>query len=205
MERIHWILLGLALFGVNASSQAARWRITPSLMIRETYSDNVTLDKNGQSAWVSEINPGISISRGQVSGGGLGGFGGGIGGFGGGLGAGLSGLGGGIGGGGLGGFGGGAGGIGSLGGLGGFGRGAAGFGGLGGGRSLGGGRLALSLNYQMQNIFSTQEGRTYDQRHQLQADSTAELIRNSVFVDANASAGQVLVNPQGRVSADNIA
>ncbi len=199
MEGIRWILLGSVLVGVCIRTDAAQWRITPSLTIRETYSDNVTLDKNGESAWVSEINPGISISRGRVSGGGFGGLGGGFGGLGGGLG-GIGGAGfGGLGGGGFSGLGGGFGGLG--GGIGGFGG---GFGGFGGG-GLGGGRLALNLNYRMQNIFSTQEGRGYDLRHQLRASSTAELVRNSIFLDTRASAGQTLINPQGRQFSDNIA
>ncbi len=190
MERIRWILLGPVLLGVWVSGYAAQWRITPSLTLKETYSDNINLRSHGEDAWVTEINPGVSISRGQVSGGG----GGGLGGFGGGVG-GLGGLGGGFGG--AGGLGGGIGGFGGPG-LGG------GVGGLGRGR-LGGGRLALNLNYRMQNIFSTQEGRSYDLRHQLQANSTAELVRNSLFVDASASAGQTLINPQGRQFADNLA
>ncbi len=200
MERILWILLGPVLLGVHVSVEAARWRITPSLTFRETYSDNINLRPDGESAWLTEVNPGISISRGQVSGGGFGGFG-----IGGGLGGGFGGLGGGFGGGGFGGFGG-------LGGFGGFGGGGlgglgGGFGGLGGGfgGGLGGGRLALNLNYRMQNIFSTQEGRGYDLRHQLQANSTAELVRNAIFLDARASAGQTLINPQGRQFADNLA
>ena len=191
MERILWAAVGLVLFGLNFPSQAARWQITPSLTLRETYSDNITLQRAGEEAWVTEVNPGISISRGQVSGGfGGGGFGGLSGGFG------NAGLGGGLGG--VGGLGGGLGGAGGLGG---------GVGGLGGdlGGGIGGGRLALNLNYRMQNILSTQTGRSYDNRHQLQANSTAELVRNSIFLNARASAGQTLINPQGRQFADNLA
>ncbi|GAB6067012.1 hypothetical protein JCM13664_03300 [Methylothermus subterraneus] len=193
MERIRWILLGSVLVGAYVPADAAQWQITPSLTLRETYSDNINLrPEGGKDAWVTEINPGISISRGRVSGG-FGGFGGlgGIGGFGGGLG-------------GIGGFGG-AGLGGGLGGVGGLGGGFGGFSGFGGGGLGGGGRLALNLNYRMQNIFSTQGGRSYDLRHQLQANSTAELVRNSIFLNARASAGQTLINPQGRQFADNLA
>ncbi len=196
MGRLRWTLLVPVFFaGAWSDGNCAQWQVTPSLTLRQIFSDNINLDPdNEESAWVTQISPGISISRGQA--GGLGGFGGGLGGFGGGLG----GFGGGLGGfgGGLGGFGGGFGGFG--GGFGGFGG---GFGGFGGGQNRMPGRLALNLNYRQQHLFSTQEGRTYDLFHQLQANSTARLV-DSVFLNARATAGQTLVNPQGRQFAGNV-
>ena len=43
---------------------AAEWSITPSLNLKETYSDNITLAPPGSemSDWVSEINPGITLT-----------------------------------------------------------------------------------------------------------------------------------------------
>ncbi|BCX82156.1 hypothetical protein MIT9_P1741 [Methylomarinovum caldicuralii] len=229
MERIRWKWLPVLLLMGLETAEAARWQISPYLTVRQTYSDNINLEPgSGESAWVTEANPGISIANRRSSGGGGfggggfggGGFGGGGfggGGFGGGGfgGGGFGGGGfggGGFGGGGFGGGGFGGGGFGGGGfGGGGFGGGGFGGGGFGGGGFGGGGRntvpgrLLLNLNYRMQNIFSSQEGRGYDLRHQLQGNAVAELIENSVFLDARAGAGQTLVNPQGRQVADNIA
>lgn len=131
MERIRWILLGQVLLGVHVPVDAAQWRITPSLTIRETYSDNINLRPDGEDAWVTEYNPGISANA-------------------------------------------------------------------------RGGRLQLNLNYRMQNLLSTQENRRYSRRDQLQANGTAELIKQSVFLDARASAGQTLINPVGRQTLDTL-
>jgi uncharacterized protein (PEP-CTERM system associated) len=45
-------------------AEAADWRITPRLNVRETYTDNLRLAPRGQeqSDWVTEIDPGVSIS-----------------------------------------------------------------------------------------------------------------------------------------------
>ncbi len=66
------------------------------------------------------------------------------------------------------------------------------------------GRLALNLNYRQQHLFSTQAGRSYELFHQLQANSTAKLLE-SVFLNTFASAGQTVVDPQGRQFVDNVA
>lgn len=44
---------------------AGKWFVTPSLSIRETFSDNINLAPSGaeQSAFVTEINPGINLQR----------------------------------------------------------------------------------------------------------------------------------------------
>ncbi len=44
---------------------AGKWFITPSLEFNETWSDNINLSPSGarKSAFVSEINPGIAVSR----------------------------------------------------------------------------------------------------------------------------------------------
>ncbi len=62
----------------------------------------------------------------------------------------------------------------------------------------------MNLNYRMQNILSTQENRTFQQAHQLQANSTAEVIDQSVYLQTRATAGQTLVNPRGRQTTDNL-
>lgn len=43
---------------------AAEWKITPSVNLNETYSDNVTLAPRGseKSDWVTQINPGVSLN-----------------------------------------------------------------------------------------------------------------------------------------------
>ena len=48
---------------VPAFAPAAEWRIEPRLGLRETYTDNVSLAREGQeqSDWVTEIEPGVSI------------------------------------------------------------------------------------------------------------------------------------------------
>ncbi|BCX89815.1 hypothetical protein MIN45_P2188 [Methylomarinovum tepidoasis] len=64
--------------------------------------------------------------------------------------------------------------------------------------------MHLNLNYRMQNIFSTQKGRGYDLRHQLQANALAEVIKHSVFVEARASTGQTLIDPHQQQFSDNL-
>lgn len=48
---------------VSDGASSADWTITPTLNIRETYTDNVRLAPRGQeqSEWVTEIDPGISV------------------------------------------------------------------------------------------------------------------------------------------------
>jgi len=59
-------LLPLALAAMLLSAEChAQWRVTPRLDLRETYSDNVGLQSsdNARSSFVSEADPGISISK----------------------------------------------------------------------------------------------------------------------------------------------
>ncbi len=167
MGRSKWFLFIPVLLFTHPLAEAAQWRFIPSLTLRETFTDNINLEPDGESAWVTEFNPGIYITNRQRNLAGGGGFGGG-------------------------GFGGG--------GFGGGGFGGGGFG--GGGRQRG--RMLFDLNYRMQNIFSTQNGRGYDLRHQLQAAMSAELLRNAVYLDTSASAGQTLVDPSGIQAIDNL-
>ncbi|MBN2700667.1 MAG: hypothetical protein JXR29_04355, partial [Methylothermaceae bacterium] len=77
MERIRWILVGAVLLAIQSPIVSADWYFTPSLILRETYTDNFSLQQGGaESAWLTEINPGISISNtGRGGGAGLGGGG----------------------------------------------------------------------------------------------------------------------------------
>lgn len=54
--------LVLALLACNAYS--AEWKVTPRLAVKETYTDNVALATPGneQSEFITQINPGISLS-----------------------------------------------------------------------------------------------------------------------------------------------
>ena len=53
-----------AMLLLSSHSVAAEWKITPSLDLRETYSDNIRLAPQGneQSDFVTQINPGISLT-----------------------------------------------------------------------------------------------------------------------------------------------
>ena len=58
-------LAALAVLGMQAAPTfAAEWRFSPTLTLRETYSDNITLAPTGreQSAFVTEAMPGFSVS-----------------------------------------------------------------------------------------------------------------------------------------------
>ena len=56
----------IGLFSVLAPglASAAEWRLTPSLNLTETYTDNVTLNDGSdlESDWVSQINPALSLA-----------------------------------------------------------------------------------------------------------------------------------------------
>ena len=41
---------------------AAEWRLTPSIDLTETYTDNVTLNSGSESDWISQINPALSLT-----------------------------------------------------------------------------------------------------------------------------------------------
>ncbi|TAN77797.1 MAG: TIGR03016 family PEP-CTERM system-associated outer membrane protein [Gallionella sp.] len=49
---------------LSQQTAAAEWKITPSLNLNETYSDNITLAPQGseKSDWVTQINPGVSLT-----------------------------------------------------------------------------------------------------------------------------------------------
>lgn len=49
---------------VATQVQAAEWRLTPRLGLKETYTDNVRLAPRGleQSDWITEISPGVSVA-----------------------------------------------------------------------------------------------------------------------------------------------
>ncbi|BCX89818.1 hypothetical protein MIN45_P2191 [Methylomarinovum tepidoasis] len=67
MERIRWKWLPVLLLMGLETAEAARWRISPYLTLRETYSDNINLESHGgESAWLTEFNPAVSISNCQA-------------------------------------------------------------------------------------------------------------------------------------------
>lgn len=59
-------LLGVGLLSILTSNlaSAAEWRFTPSVDLTETYTDNVILssDSGAESDWISQINPGLSLT-----------------------------------------------------------------------------------------------------------------------------------------------
>lgn len=46
-----------------APASRADWQFTPHLLVRETYSDNVALRPNGQSNWITELAPSLSLAH----------------------------------------------------------------------------------------------------------------------------------------------
>ena len=58
-------LCAIALALGTTGAHAADWKVTPRLDLLETYTDNVTLGPAGrrQSDFVTQINPGVSLSR----------------------------------------------------------------------------------------------------------------------------------------------
>ncbi len=56
--------LGGGLMLCAVITQAAEWRVTPRLVVVETYTDNVTLATAGneQDEFVTQVNPGVSVS-----------------------------------------------------------------------------------------------------------------------------------------------
>ena len=123
----------LVLVQLAMPSSAAEWRIIPTLLITETYLDNVEEAPPGEeeSDYVTELNPGISL---QAQ----------------------------------------------------------------------GSRLNLNLNYSMQNLFYIDNSDENTTNHELSADANVELLREHLFLDAFASAQQVLVSPEGRGGNDNL-
>ena len=65
-------------------------------------------------------------------------------------------------------------------------------------------RISADLDYLMQNLFYARfsdENQTYNQ---FRGNLNAELLKDSVFLDARGNASQQVVNPDGRVSSSNI-
>jgi uncharacterized protein (PEP-CTERM system associated) len=56
--------IALAMLLVYSHADAADWKITPNLTLKETYTDNVTLAPRGleKSDFITQINPGISLT-----------------------------------------------------------------------------------------------------------------------------------------------
>lgn len=51
-------------FALSATNvQANDWEVEPSLTVSSTYSDNIDLTPNGESEFVTEVSPAVSISR----------------------------------------------------------------------------------------------------------------------------------------------
>ena len=49
---------------IACSAWAARWDVVPSVFVRETYTDNITLAPGAlkQSEWVTQLIPGIAVT-----------------------------------------------------------------------------------------------------------------------------------------------
>jgi uncharacterized protein (PEP-CTERM system associated) len=67
-----------------------------------------------------------------------------------------------------------------------------------------GGRLSADIDYEMQNLIFLNETDASGSNHRLNGNSTAELARDLVFVDATARAGQSLVDANSTRSNSNI-
>ncbi|MDH5191453.1 MAG: TIGR03016 family PEP-CTERM system-associated outer membrane protein [Gammaproteobacteria bacterium] len=111
----------------------AEWEITPSIEIKETYSDNIRLSTSGneQDDFITEVNPAIKIK----------------------------------------------------------------------GESR---RLKMDLSYKIQNIFYNENSASDDDKHDLKANGTAELVDDFVFIDAKASVSQQNTTYLGAGSQDNL-
>lgn len=66
------------------------------------------------------------------------------------------------------------------------------------------GRLRAQANYQLENIISLSESDRNTSYHNLNANATAELLRDRFFVDANASIAQTNISPFGIIGIDNV-
>jgi hypothetical protein len=65
-------------------------------------------------------------------------------------------------------------------------------------------RLRTDLAYRLQNLFYFRDDTGDESNHQFSGDAEAELVRQRLFLDANATFSQQLINPSGKVSNDNI-
>ena len=66
-------------------------------------------------------------------------------------------------------------------------------------------RINLLLNYRLQNLFYSEARNRNSSNHRLLASMDAELLREFLFLDANASLLQRIVNPDGDIGQGNIA
>lgn len=67
-----------------------------------------------------------------------------------------------------------------------------------------GGRLRLSLDYALQNLFYLGDSDRNQSNHRLQSNATADLIEDLLHLDARASISQVILDSTQKVALDNI-
>jgi len=67
-----------------------------------------------------------------------------------------------------------------------------------------GSRLRTDLNYQLQSFFYARAPKRNDVFHQLDAEGTAELLEELLFLDASLKFDQSVINPEGKVSQSNL-
>jgi uncharacterized protein (PEP-CTERM system associated) len=65
-------------------------------------------------------------------------------------------------------------------------------------------RLESTFNYLMQNILSVKESDNNETFHQFYGDAKGEVLRETFFVDATTTFSQQIIDPEGRVSDNNI-
>jgi uncharacterized protein (PEP-CTERM system associated) len=65
------------------------------------------------------------------------------------------------------------------------------------------GRFQANIDYQMENFFSSQNNYSPNTNHQLVAGTTTELAKDLFFLDANARAGQTILDNSRTLSQDN--
>lgn len=57
------VIFAMVLVAVTGAARAETWRITPSVALTETYSDNITLvaDDLRQRGWITDLSPGLRV------------------------------------------------------------------------------------------------------------------------------------------------
>lgn len=70
--------------------------------------------------------------------------------------------------------------------------------------SRSGGRAELDLEYRMQNLYYARESERNNTFHQFAAHGNAELMKESVFLEADAGYSQQIISPEERVALRNI-
>ncbi|MGE0383635.1 MAG: TIGR03016 family PEP-CTERM system-associated outer membrane protein [Gammaproteobacteria bacterium] len=68
----------------------------------------------------------------------------------------------------------------------------------------GGARLSLDLDYNLQNLIYADNDADNSLHHQLQANATANVLKDILFLDLQSRVSQELVDPAGRVSDSNL-